>query len=79
MLIPIKCFTCGKVLADLSEYYKKKVLEQKLQKLKSTEDLENTEYFTNQNVDKEEEALQEEVNEDKFEEVEEEKEEKEEK
>jgi DNA-directed RNA polymerase I, II, and III subunit RPABC5 len=52
MLIPIKCFTCGKVLADLSEYYKRQVLEQKLKKLKSTEDLENTEYFTSQNVDK---------------------------
>lgn len=25
MIIPVRCFTCGKVLADKYEYYKKKV------------------------------------------------------
>lgn len=27
MIIPVRCFTCGKVLADKYEYYKKKVDE----------------------------------------------------
>lgn len=30
MIIPIRCFTCGKVLADKWEYYKKEV--EKLEK-----------------------------------------------
>jgi len=31
MIIPIKCFTCGKILADKYLYYNKKVIELKLQ------------------------------------------------
>ena len=31
MIIPIKCFTCGKILADKYIYYNKKVIELKLQ------------------------------------------------
>lgn len=27
MIIPVRCFTCGKVLADKYEYYRQKVLE----------------------------------------------------
>lgn len=27
MIIPVRCFTCGKVLADKYEYYKRKVDE----------------------------------------------------
>jgi DNA-directed RNA polymerase subunit N (RpoN/RPB10) len=27
MIIPVRCFTCGKVLADKYEYYKQKVTE----------------------------------------------------
>lgn len=27
MIIPVRCFSCGKVLADKWEYYKKKVEE----------------------------------------------------
>lgn len=27
MIIPIRCFTCGKVLADKYEYYKQRVAE----------------------------------------------------
>ena len=52
MLIPIKCFTCGKVIADVFNYYRQKTIQEKMNKLKSNEDLENTEYFTQQNVDK---------------------------
>ena len=32
MIIPIKCFTCGNVLADKYEYYKEHVREEKLKK-----------------------------------------------
>tara|TARA_B100000902_G_scaffold373492_1_gene401523 strand:+ start:193 stop:426 length:234 start_codon:yes stop_codon:yes gene_type:complete len=30
MIIPVKCFTCGKVLADKYRYYLEKVTEKKL-------------------------------------------------
>ena len=30
MIIPIKCFTCGKVLADLYLYYVKEVRKRKI-------------------------------------------------
>lgn len=29
MLIPIRCFTCGKILADKWDYYQKRVIELK--------------------------------------------------
>ena len=32
MIIPVKCFTCGKVLGDKYLYYIKKVREEKLKK-----------------------------------------------
>ena len=32
MIIPVKCFTCGKVLGDKYLYYTKKVRETKLKK-----------------------------------------------
>tara|TARA_B100000900_G_C20101993_1_gene522304 strand:+ start:204 stop:437 length:234 start_codon:yes stop_codon:yes gene_type:complete len=32
MIIPVKCFTCGKVLADKYLYFKMKVREEKLKK-----------------------------------------------
>ncbi len=51
MLIPIKCFTCGMVIADKYRYYKEKVLSKKLENLNKS-DLENTEYFTLQNTKK---------------------------
>ena len=36
MIIPIKCFTCGKILADKYLYYNKKVIELKLQDKEQT-------------------------------------------
>ncbi len=30
MIPPIKCYTCGKVLADKAEYYKKELIRKKL-------------------------------------------------
>lgn len=49
MLIPIKCFTCGKVLANKYNYY-----EQQVRKLKSTLDMDinNVIYLTKENTDK---------------------------
>jgi DNA-directed RNA polymerase I, II, and III subunit RPABC5 len=32
MIIPIKCFTCGNVLADKYRYYQRRVRELKIQK-----------------------------------------------
>jgi DNA-directed RNA polymerase subunit N (RpoN/RPB10) len=32
MIIPVKCFTCGKVLADKHEWYMTQVRERKIQK-----------------------------------------------
>ena len=38
MIIPVRCFTCGKVLADKYNYYKSSVNEEKLKRGESTED-----------------------------------------
>ena len=43
MIIPVKCFTCGKVLADKYMYYLKEVRQLKL---KDGEDPENVVYLT---------------------------------
>ncbi len=37
MIIPIKCFTCGKVLADKYLYYQKRVIQLKLDEKQDTE------------------------------------------
>jgi DNA-directed RNA polymerase I, II, and III subunit RPABC5 len=39
MIIPIKCFTCGKVLADKYEFYKIEVQKKKINKSIETEDV----------------------------------------
>lgn len=48
MIIPIKCFTCGNVLADKYRYYKEEVRKHKLQKQLGGEavDLNNVIYLT---------------------------------
>ena len=51
MIIPIKCFTCGKVLADLYLYYKKEVRKRKY----DNED--NTVYATVNSFEKSPEAI----------------------
>lgn len=38
MIIPVRCFTCGKVLADKYNYYKNTVNEEKLKRGESTDD-----------------------------------------
>lgn len=49
MLIPIKCFTCGKVLADKYRYY-----EQEVRKMKASKDMQVDDviYLTKSNRDK---------------------------
>ena len=37
MIIPIRCFTCGKIMADISEFYEKEVEKLKLEKSKNKE------------------------------------------
>jgi len=53
MIIPVKCFTCGNVLADKHEYYKSEV-----RVLKAKEKLPHDEviYFSKTNVTKTPEA-----------------------
>ena len=54
MIIPIKCFTCGCVLADKYRYYTEQVCKIKLRDNKS---LEKVEYLTNNNIDKTPEGI----------------------
>ena len=49
MIIPIKCFTCGKVLADKYQFYIRKVREIKLEK---GLDEEKVVYLTKENIEK---------------------------
>ena len=49
MIIPVKCFTCGNVLADKYLYYQNKVREEKLKK---KQDLDDVVYLTETNTEK---------------------------
>lgn len=49
MIIPIKCFTCGKVLADKYQFYVREVRKIKIQ---LGEDPEKVVYLTKENVSK---------------------------
>jgi DNA-directed RNA polymerase subunit N (RpoN/RPB10) len=49
MIIPVKCFTCGMVLADKYRYYQNEVRRIKLLQGKSTE---NVIYLTKENAEK---------------------------
>ncbi len=49
MIIPIKCFTCGTVLADKYRYYQAEVKKIKIQR---GESVEKVVYLTKMNVDK---------------------------
>tara|TARA_B100001250_G_C19598616_1_gene699576 strand:- start:595 stop:828 length:234 start_codon:yes stop_codon:yes gene_type:complete len=54
MIIPVKCFTCGNVLADKYLYYVKEV-----RKIKITKGIDTQEviYLDNQNIKKNPEAI----------------------
>lgn len=47
MIIPVKCFTCGKVLGDKYLYYVKEVRKQKIGEGK---EVDNVVYVTKENV-----------------------------
>ena len=49
MIIPIKCFTCGTVLADKYRYYQQEVRKRKLDK---SMEIEKVIYLTTDNVEK---------------------------
>jgi len=49
MIIPVKCFTCGKVLADKYMFYQKTVAEMKL---KNKEELAEIKYLNSNNIQK---------------------------
>ena len=49
MIIPIKCFTCGTVLADKYRYYQAEVKKIKIQRAESVE---KVVYLTKTNVEK---------------------------
>jgi DNA-directed RNA polymerase subunit N (RpoN/RPB10) len=49
MIIPIKCFTCGNVLANKWDYYVREVRKEKIAK---NIDLEKVVYLTGNNIEK---------------------------
>ena len=49
MIIPVKCFTCGKVLANKYRYYTKEVQKKKINK---NIDVEKVQYLTKDFIDK---------------------------
>ena len=49
MLIPIKCFTCGNVLADKYRYYLEQVRKRKLSE---ETNIDNVIYLTKKNIEK---------------------------
>jgi DNA-directed RNA polymerase subunit N (RpoN/RPB10) len=46
MIIPIKCFTCGNVLADKYRYYQEQVLQMKMDKAKTASEDEKQQIFS---------------------------------
>ncbi len=54
MIIPIKCFTCGFVLADKYRFYQEQVRKRKIADGKQ---LDRVEYLTNNNIDKTAEGI----------------------
>jgi len=49
MIIPVRCVTCGNVLANKYRYYQEKVRQRKIAK---GEKLDNVVYFTSTNTEK---------------------------
>lgn len=49
MIIPVKCFTCGKVIANKYEYYKKEV---RALKLSRSMEVDKVVYLTKEYIDK---------------------------
>ena len=54
MIIPVKCFTCGNVIADKYRYYQSEV---RRNKLLQGQDVEKVVYLTKERVDKTPEGM----------------------
>jgi DNA-directed RNA polymerase subunit N len=54
MIIPIKCFTCGSVLADKYRYYQDEIRKIKIQK---GQDIEKVVYLTKDRIEKTPEGI----------------------
>ena len=52
MIIPVKCFTCGMVIADKYRYYLTEVRKKKLAKNGESSDINKVVYFTKEFRDK---------------------------
>jgi DNA-directed RNA polymerase subunit N (RpoN/RPB10) len=52
MIIPVKCFTCGKVLADKYRYYKQEVIKANSNNSNNEFGVDDIIYFTTDNTDK---------------------------
>ena len=52
MIIPVKCFTCGKVLADKYRYYKQEVIKANINNSNNEFGVDDIIYFTTDNTDK---------------------------
>ena len=59
MIIPVKCFTCGKVLADKFRFYQQEVRKYNLRENKEFDRVEylTNEYLKNKGVDKTAEGM----------------------
>lgn len=49
MIIPVKCFTCGKVLADKYRFYQKEIRKRKISK---SMEVDKVVYLTHDHIDK---------------------------
>ena len=49
MIIPVKCFTCGKVLADKYRYFQNEIKKKKISK---SMEVDRVVYLTNDNIQK---------------------------
>lgn len=59
MIIPVKCFTCGNVIADKYRYYLEEVRKRKMTKVANGEpmDIEKVMYLTKENHEKTPEGI----------------------
>jgi len=59
MIIPVKCFTCGNVIADKYRYYLEEVRKMKMSKVANGEpmDIEKVMYLTKENHEKTPEGI----------------------
>jgi DNA-directed RNA polymerase subunit N (RpoN/RPB10) len=52
MIIPVKCFTCGNVLADKYRFYLSEVRRIKMRRGQTQEQIDKVVYLTNSNIEK---------------------------